>query len=176
MSTTHDDTRTRTMLLARARGRQDALAEEWGERPERPPRSAERDVSSAVPPADVGRFTADAYPWRVDVAVTDDAGRVRLVLDGDDWRLPGGAGSRTETVERVAERHAARAVGADVALTDLLWTQLVEFDYGTVALPALRVVFRGDLLGTAADGEWFDTDALPAALAAADADALRDCL
>lgn len=168
-------TRTRTMLLARARGRRDALTEEWGERPERPPRPATDADATHPAPVDVAAFDERAYQWRVDLVVTDDAGRVLLHRDGDAWMLPGGAGDRAETVADAATRYAAPAVGGDPAVRDLLWTQLVEFDYGTVTYPALRAVVRvevGD--ATRAQGEWFDVDDLPASLP--DCDALREHL
>ncbi|MFB6078515.1 MAG: hypothetical protein ABEJ80_06010 [Halarchaeum sp.] len=138
-ATTTDATRVRTMLLARARGRQDALTETWGERPERPARAARTDYAERPVPSDVATFAAQAYPWRIDLVCTDADGRVLLRPDADGWTLPGGEGLRAETVEEAAERHADAVLGGGT-LRDVLWTQLVEFDYGAVDLPALRVV------------------------------------
>jgi len=138
-ATTTDATRVRTMLLARARGRQDALTERWGERPERPARAARTDYAERPVPSDVATFAAQAYPWRIDLVCTDADGRVLLRPAGDGWTLPGGEGLRAETVEDAAERHADAVLGGGT-MRDVLWTQLVEFDYGAVDLPALRVV------------------------------------
>jgi len=165
------------MLLARARGTRDALTDRWGARPERPPRPAERDVSACPVPTDVEAFRRQAYQWRVDVAVVDDAGRVLLLPNGDGWRLPGGTGSGTEPMERVAARHAAVALGGGEAeLRDLLWTQLVEFDYGAVSLPALRAVLRAAPRDdpSSAVGEWVDPADFPASFE--DGAALREQL
>ncbi|GAD53268.1 hypothetical protein MBEHAL_2028 [Halarchaeum acidiphilum MH1-52-1] len=168
-------TRTRTMLLARVRGRRDALTEEWGERPERPPQPAARDVAERPAPADAAAFDERAYQWRVDVVLTDDAGRVLLHRDGDSWTLPGGAGERAETLDAAAIRHAAPTAGDDLALRDLLWTQVVEFDYDSVTYPALRAVVHVEIADSErAQGEWFAPEDLPASLP--DREAIRESL
>ena len=112
------------------------------------------------------------FPW-VAVAFVVEDGAVLLVRDAGhdhEWEPPGGKGEPAETPAETAEREVREETGVDAAVTDLLFTETLPFDYGApVTAPVLQAGFvarRSE--GRACGNEdrieaagWFPLDDLP---------------
>ena len=125
------------------------------------------------------------FPW-VAVAFVVEDGDVLLVRDAGhdhEWEPPGGKGEPDETPAETAEREVREEAGVDVTVTDLLFTEVLPFDYGaTVTAPVLQAGFVARRTDGRARGnedrieaaEWFPLGDLPeGAQFRTDLDALR---
>lgn len=113
--------------------------------------------------------------------VTDEDGRVLCVDVGYndvDWQTPGGAVEPGDSLVETAHKEVAEETGVEVELTGLLYTRIVEVDYGEPEVaPLPMAVFTARKVGGSlrvptrtipdgrdeiADVSWFDPDELPA--------------
>lgn len=156
-----DGVRLRAVLLARADGHRDALHDEWGAAPERPPVRAPVTLDDL--PATPRAFARQVFPWSAAVRVERE-NEVLLVRGADAWRLPGGPGRARETMAGGAERLARVDAGANVAVTGLASTRLVEFDCGAATLPVRHACFTAEPVeeSISSNARWVDRDDLPA--------------
>lgn len=132
-----DLSRVATVLREQARGRRDALEDEWGESPTLPPKSV---GPAPVTPSSAREFTDETYPWRADCVVRH-GDRVLGVRSGDSWTLPGTTGRRGDDPVRTAVKAVREHTGVECEVTGVAYTQLLEFETETETLPVLRVVF-----------------------------------
>lgn len=137
--------------------------------PDRPPESVAAAIERAGGVGGIAPVDEDRRLLCVDVAYNDT-----------DWQTPGGAVDPGETLAETAVREAREETGVEVEATGLVYTRLVEYDYGAGVVPVPMAVFRGRKVGgdldddpggtlpdgrdEIADARWFPADDLPAGL------------
>jgi 8-oxo-dGTP diphosphatase len=68
--------------------------------------------------------------WAVGAVVTDDAGRVLLVREDDQWLAPGGKVESGETHQEAVRREVREETGVEVAVGDIVAVTEVGFEHG----------------------------------------------
>lgn len=135
----------------------------------------ERERTVDVSAHDFPATPEDLFPFAA-VALVTDPDRERVLLlrhDGHQygWEPPGGKGEDGESPERTAARETAEETGLTPAITDLLFVEYIEFDYGHEATaPVLQAVFAGEAEGEPAvppgeadipNARWFEREGVP---------------
>lgn len=155
------------------------VREQFGDAPRRDPLPFSRHHDPDAFPATVAE-QVERIGGIAGALVTDDAGRVLCVDVGFndlDWQTPGGAVEPGDSLAETARRETREETGVEAALTGLLYTRLVEYDYGEPEPATLPMaVFTGRQVGGSlrvpdrtipdgrdeiADVRWFGVDDLP---------------
>lgn len=72
---------------------------------------------------------ADGLSWAVGAVVTDDAGRVLLVRENDQWLAPGGKVEAGETHGEALVREVREETGITIAVAELVAVTEVAFEH-----------------------------------------------
>jgi 8-oxo-dGTP pyrophosphatase MutT (NUDIX family) len=131
-------------------------------------------------PASAEAFHDRFYPYAAGASVVDAEGRLLCVYSParDEWETPGGAGEAGETPVETARRETREETGIDCEITDVLFTQTMEFCLDAperLPIPVVgftaRPVGGDELAGVEierhdeiTDLRWFEPDDLPSEL------------
>lgn len=144
------------------------LVERWGDVSDRGRRVVE------VPEHGFPESADRLFDWAALALVTDGDGRVLLLSDDAhpfDRELPGGRAEAGDRPAETARREVREETGIDCAVTGLLFTERLAFDYGPPERPeVVQAVFAGEYLNGRAHGAepairdagWFGPGEIPA--------------